>query len=209
MNAAAGLSEFGAIVLAAGFSRRMGGENKLLKPLDGRPLVAYALDTVAALGLGQVVAVAGDAAEAICALLPPVAALIENDEAADGMGRSIAKGAAAMRADLRGVFVVLGDMPFIEPGDFARLAGALRASGDEAICVPVRGGRRGHPVLFGRAHLPALARLSGDQGARMLFSAASARLVEVDGCSPGIVIDLDEPAAFAEAERKLRAKRSR
>lgn len=38
----------GAIIVAAGSSRRMGGVDKLLRPLDGRPLIAYSIAALAA-----------------------------------------------------------------------------------------------------------------------------------------------------------------
>jgi len=38
----------GAIIVAAGSSRRMGGVDKLLRPLNGRPLIAYAVAAFAA-----------------------------------------------------------------------------------------------------------------------------------------------------------------
>src|SRR5262245_33179721 len=110
------MSEFAnlaAILLAAGFSRRMGGENKLLKPLGGRPLVAHAIDTVSKLGLGQMVVVLGQSAEALAPLLPGDATAVRNPRSAEGMGTSLATGAAALDAAMAGVFVVLGDMPLV------------------------------------------------------------------------------------------------
>ncbi|WP_088346225.1 MULTISPECIES: nucleotidyltransferase family protein [Rhodomicrobium] len=195
----------GAILLAAGFSRRMGGGNKLLRPLGGRPLIAHALERLDGLGLGQLIVVVGDSADAIAPLLPASATLVRNGRAAEGMGRSLAAAAAALDPSLRGVFIALADMPFIEAGDFGKLAGALAAGGDGAICIPMHDGRRGHPVLFGRAHFPALAALSGDAGARALI-AASDKVHEIAGCSDGVLIDADDPAAFAAAERHLESR---
>ncbi len=40
---------FGAIILAAGLSKRMGGPNKLLQPYRGKPLLAFALETASSL----------------------------------------------------------------------------------------------------------------------------------------------------------------
>ena len=39
-----GLPAVCAVIVAAGSSRRMGGENKLLMPLCGRPVLAHTLE---------------------------------------------------------------------------------------------------------------------------------------------------------------------
>jgi molybdenum cofactor cytidylyltransferase len=194
------MSEFAnlaAILLAAGFSRRMGGENKLLKPLGGRPLVAHAIDTVAHLGLGQLVIVLGQSAEALTPLLPDGATVQPNPRSAEGMGTSLATGAAALDASLTGVFVVLGDMPLVERADYRRLAEAFHANGGSAVCVPVHEGQRGHPVLFPSRYFGALAACAGDSGARHILSDPETPIRDVDGCSSGVLADFDDPASFA------------
>jgi molybdenum cofactor cytidylyltransferase len=190
-----------AIMLAAGFSRRMGGENKLLKPLDGRPLIAHALATASGLGLGQLIVVLGDAADVIAPLLPASATAIRNRRAAEGMGASLASGAMALDPALAGAFVVLADMPFVTPGDYSKLAASFDAEGRDAICIPLHGRRRGHPVLFPARHFPDLAASQGDSGARRLLAEPSVRVCEVDGCSPGVLADFDDPSAFAAPAR--------
>jgi len=186
-----------AIVLAAGFSRRMGGENKLLKPLYGKPLVAHALAGLAELGLARLVVVLGQSADDITPLLPPSATVARNPRASEGMGASLAAGAAQLMPPLAGVFVVLGDMPFVTRADYEKLATAFRQAGDDAICVPLHQGQRGHPVLFAARYFPALAALHGDSGARGLLASSQARLREVEGCSAGILTDFDDPTSFA------------
>jgi CTP:molybdopterin cytidylyltransferase MocA/SAM-dependent methyltransferase len=76
-----------AIVLAAGAGSRFGG-GKLVAPLAGRPLVAHAVTTAMASGIGRVVVVLGAEADAVEAalladgLLPPAATAAE--AASDG-----------------------------------------------------------------------------------------------------------------------------
>jgi molybdenum cofactor cytidylyltransferase len=189
-------ADLAAIVLAAGFSRRMGGENKLLKPLGGQPLIRHALANAAGLGFGQLIIVLGAAADDIAPLLPDSATIVRNSLAAEGMGASLAAGAAALDARLAGAFVVLGDMPFVERGDYEKLAAAFHEERGDAICVPLHQGRRGHPVLFPARCFPALARLTGDEGARSLLTAPGERLRAIEGCSIGILTDFDNPQSF-------------
>jgi molybdenum cofactor cytidylyltransferase len=190
-------ADLAAILLAAGFSRRMGGENKLTRTLHGKPLIAHALETLGGLGLGQLVVVLGESADAIAPLLPASATVIRNPRASEGMGASLAAGAAALDPSLIGAFVALADMPFVAPSDYEALADAFRAAQGEAICIPLHQGRRGHPVLFPARHFPELAACRGDSGARHILNKPGVRLREVDGCSAGVVADFDDAASFA------------
>ncbi|KQM47006.1 molybdopterin-guanine dinucleotide biosynthesis protein MobA [Pseudomonas sp. Leaf15] len=104
-----------------------------------------------------------------------------------GMGDSIAAAVAAS-ASADGWLVVLGDMPFIQPSTLERVIDAVQ---DEGISVPVQAGKYGHPVAFGRALGPRLMALSGDRGAKPLFTKAVVREVPVE--DPGVLWDVDVP----------------
>ena len=190
-----------AIVLAAGQGVRFGG-GKLLAALNGAPLVTGALAAALAAPVRRVLVAVGDdprLVDAVQAFATPDRAdrlvLIPVPQAAEGMGASLRTAASAVSAAAEGVFVFLGDMPAIAPDTPVRLAAALDRP--ERIVAPVQAGRRGHPVLFGRAWLPALETLEGDEGARALIAAAgsSLRLVAVD--DPGVLLDIDRPEDLA------------
>ncbi len=184
----------GAIVLAAGRSSRMGGANKLLADLDGRPVLGHALDAIAAAGLPPPVVVVGHMADAVRAVIGARPAMIVvADDYASGMSRSLAAGLAAVPAGWRAALIALGDMPRVTAATLAALAAA--AADTDAVVVPVHGGRRGNPVAWGRAHWPRLAALSGDRGARALLDVADVTEVAVD--DPGIFADVDTPEALA------------
>nr|WP_218170052.1 nucleotidyltransferase family protein [Pseudomonas costantinii] len=108
-----------------------------------------------------------------------------------GMGDSIAAAVAAS-ASAQGWLVLLGDMPFIRPSSIARVIEGLEVEG---IHVPVHTGQYGHPVAFGRAFGPALMALTGDRGARPLFTNAALREVQVD--DPGVLWDVDVPQSLS------------
>ena len=108
-----------------------------------------------------------------------------------GMGDSIAAAVAAS-ASADGWLVVLGDMPFIQPSTLDRVIDAVQ---DDGISVPVQAGKYGHPVAFGRALGPRLMALSGDRGAKPLFTQAVVREVPVE--DPGVLWDVDLPQALS------------
>ena len=177
-----------AILLAAGNSSRF-GSNKLLHPLpDGTPL-------------------AGAAARNLQAAVPHVLAIVRPEDhllaklfaaegvdvlpcptAVEGMGASLACGIRATDS-AQGWIVALADMPFIQTATIAAIRQALEAGAQ--LAAPVFNGQRGHPVGFGRHFLPALASLTGDQGARDIVAAHWANSELIACHDPGILADID------------------
>ncbi len=62
-----------------------------------------------------------------------------------------------------------------------------------AICVPVRHGRRGNPVLWGRRYFAEMMELTGDTGAKPLMARHEAKLVDVEVMTDSIFHDIDAP----------------
>jgi len=189
-----------AVVTAAGFGRRYGPGSKLHATLDGRAVIAWTLDTLAALPLHarRVVIAPADAATRALAIAAG-AEVVENPEPAVGLGRSIACGVQSLPADTDGVLIMLGDMPQAREAVALDLMAVFEALDAAAIVAPLHDGRRGHPVLFGAHHLPALAALTGDQGARDILQRAQVTLVPV--ADAGVLLDIDTPADLAAAGR--------
>lgn len=163
-----------AIVLAAGSSRRYGRGNKLLAPIDGMPMIRRVCAAACASSARPVIVVTGHDPLRVRRALQPLRARLRpvfNRRYRDGMASSLQRGAAALPADCAGAVICLGDMPAVDARQINALLRAFRP-GDTAV-VPVAGGRRGNPVLLGRALLERLDELSGDEGARRLLSEAS------------------------------------
>jgi molybdenum cofactor cytidylyltransferase len=186
----------GAVILAAGASRRMGA-NKLVAMLGGKPVLGWVLEAVAAAGLPPPVVVTDGRSEAVGAVLKscPHSPAIAPD-AAQGMARSIAAGIAAVPHDWQAALICLGDMPLVS-SDLLRALAAR--SHPDAICAPVYAGRRGHPVLWGRNHFAALMALEGDNGARGLMAGFEAVAWHDDS----IFGDVDTPEDLARAEERI------
>ncbi len=192
------------LLLAAGRGRRFAAAarepsapaDKLLARIDGVPVARRALESLAA-GCDALVAVVRPDAPAALREALSGARIVDAPEADLGMGHSLAAAARAAAGDgADAVLVMPADMPWLAPATAASIA-ALAREGDAAsrasrIVVPaLPDGRRGHPVAFGAAHLAALARLTGDRGARSLLDAHPVRLATVDDA--GILRDVDTP----------------
>jgi molybdenum cofactor cytidylyltransferase len=187
-------SRVAALVLAAGRSSRMRGVNKLLAELDGDPLVAHAVDAALASTAANVVVVTGhQAARVRAALAGRDVEFAHNRYYARGLSSSLRRGLAALDAGTAGALICLGDMPWVSPADLDALIAAF-ARADAPICVPVRGRRRGNPVLWPARHFPALCALQGDVGARGLLRRYAREVVRVPMRSAGVTRDVDTPA---------------
>lgn len=197
------LREFATIVLAAGRSQRMGLRNKLLMEIAGKPLLAHTLETVASLTLADFIVVTGHEHQQIADLTGGYPArVVFNTAYRDGLGASIACGADALCTRVSGVFIHLGDVPFVSASTFQALAHALvlDRDGKYQVFAPEFAGRRGHPILFRPELLPKLRELNGDEGARRLIGAAICQNVRVQ--DPYITRDFDNEAEFAALQRQ-------
>lgn len=114
--------------------------------------------------------------------------VIDDDEAAGGMGHSIALGVAE-RSGAPGWLVLPADMPLVQPGTLLAVATALE---NHAVAYAQHRGRRGHPVGFASELYSELVLLKGDEGARRIVARYPAHPVEVN--DPGVLIDIDTPA---------------
>jgi len=195
-----------AVILAAGAGRRFAqqsGGRKLLAPFEGRPLVAGALDAAFAAPVRRVFLVTDGDPDLAGIARDHVRSLGREDDfdvvvaadAAEGMGASLRAGIDALPPGSDGVFVFLGDMPRVPPDLALDLARALVSGVDAA--APCFDGRRGHPVLFGKACFSALRNLGGDVGAREVLAALGERLALVDGRDAGVLFDVDRPEDLA------------
>ncbi|MBK9135826.1 MAG: nucleotidyltransferase family protein [Betaproteobacteria bacterium] len=127
--------------------------------------------------------------------------VVADDEAARGMGHSIAAGVAE-RSGAPGWLILPADMPLVQP---ATLLAVARALEHHAVAFAQHKGRRGHPVGFSSELYSELVRLSGDEGARRIVARYPAFAVEVPDA--GTLVDIDTPADL-EAARAAAAQPS-
>ncbi|HVU23962.1 MAG TPA: nucleotidyltransferase family protein [Opitutus sp.] len=191
---------FGAIILAAGGSTRM-GEPKQLLPLGGRPLLVRAVEAALASPAWPVVVVLGAHAEKMRPLLARFPVLVADNPAwSEGMASSLRAGIATLREfsrSLDAALLALCDQPAFSAGVIAGLAEALHATG-RSVAAARYAGHLGSPAIFRREHFTALAALTGEEGARTLLSAMPDRVAAVD--LPALAQDIDTPGDFAAAQ---------
>ncbi len=194
-----------AVILAAGRSTRMGGPNKLLAELDGKPLVRIVTEQVLASKASEVVVVTGhQATEVEKALAGLKVKFVRNPDFAEGLASSVKAGIAAVPTTADAAVVCLGDMPLIDAHLIDRLIEAFAPDRGNLIAVPVSDNRRGNPVLWSRRFFDELMTLDGDIGARHLIAKHNEAVAEVAVEGHGAFLDIDTPEALAAARQGKR-----
>jgi molybdenum cofactor cytidylyltransferase len=178
------------IVLAAGASSRFGSQ-KLLAPLGGRPVLQHVLDSLAAVGMDDVVVVLGRDADAVEREIRWRAERrTVNPRPQDGLSSSLRVGLDAVAEDpaVDAVLIALGDQPTLRPE-------TVRAVVDVAVSTPRPFVRARYadddapnPVLVRRSAWALVAGLSGDRGLGPLLAARRDEVTEVavGGSNPDI-----------------------
>ena len=186
-----------AVVLAAGRSTRMGGPNKLLAEIRGRPLVRLVVDEAVASHAKPVIVVVGhERGEVEKALAGLPVQFVHNPDFAQGLGTSLKAGIAAVPAEADGAIVCLADMPQVDASLLNRLIAAFDPDRGALIVMPTAEGRRGNPVLWSRRFFPDLMAIEGDVGARHFIGRYSEAAVEVPLEGKAALVDVDTPEAL-------------
>jgi CTP:molybdopterin cytidylyltransferase MocA len=181
----------GAILLAAGASRRLGRAKQLIE-VDGEPLlrrIAHALLATAPIEL--VVVLGHEAArmrEAVVGL--PLRCIVAADHAS-GMSGSLRAGIADLDARCDGALVALTDQPALDAAHLLALRDTWRRAPRQAV-ASAYAGVLGVPVLLPRAWFADISALRGDVGARELLRAQRGDVIAID--APALARDLDTPA---------------
>ena len=183
------------------------GEPKALLDLHGRTFLESAVDALLNGGCtGVVVVVPGEevvveevssggrASIADLARRLPVTTVFNPDRGSEQID-SLRVALEALPSTATGALVLPVDHPLVSAHTVAALIAASRSNPD-AVVRPTREGTPGHPTLFPRALWRLLFDPSLPRGARSVVESADTRTVEVAVDDPGVVADIDTPAAY-------------
>jgi len=189
-----------AIVLAAGMSRRMEGENKLLLPFGDKTMLETTLNQILAAGVGEVVVVIGHEAERVQVLLKnrPVKTAFNPDFVA-GMTSSIQTGIRAASPETQGFMICLSDMPLIDSSVYQQLADVFFEkikTEQQVIVQPVFENTPGNPVIFSAIFKNEILALEHPDGCKPIVQANREFVVHVPVATDSISRDADTVADF-------------
>ncbi|EGL81730.1 4-diphosphocytidyl-2C-methyl-D-erythritol synthase [Caldalkalibacillus thermarum TA2.A1] len=189
------MNDIGAIILAAGMSKRMGQPKQFLN-LHGKPLFRYSVETAVRSGLRPVIVVGGEHTKLLKEYIRDLPAeVIHNPNFATGMSSSLKVGVKAIQDKVSASFVFLADQPFIPVTVVNRLRKvyAVAKSKNIKIIRPRYAAVPGHPVLFAEDIFPDLLRIEGDRGANHVIRQHLAEVEYVDFDHSLWGVDIDTP----------------
>ena len=155
----------GAVILAAGASRRYGSPKQLVV-IAGRTLLEHAIEGAMAAELAPIAAVVPAWLSRPARLDSPTLQWIRNPFPERGMGLSLRLGLAALGDRVTAAVILLGDQPRVAP---ATIAALVAARGDRPVAAATAGGVMAPPVLIERTHFHLADGLTGEAGLRHLL----------------------------------------
>ncbi len=195
----------GAIVLAAGMSRRMGEPKVLLPWTHGKTIIEHIIDQLILARIDHITVVTGNRADQVAALATARGAeVVFNPRYEVGeMLSSLKVGLMHQAGEIAAALVVLGDQPRIQP----KVAGQVMmayAEGRGDLVVPSYQMRRGHPILIDRRYWNELIALPDEGNPRDVINTHTMTYVNVDNDS--ILRDVDTPQDYRQERQRAGLK---
>jgi len=179
------LKNIDAILMASGFSRRFGAENKLLQKVGGVPLARRTLELACSIPFGAVHFVAADAE--VLRLADGLPVRTHRNERPDrGQCESVRLGALNSDADYYIFFPC--DQPFL---DAATVLALCEHAEPGKIVFPTHEGRPASPNLFSKAFRDDLLSLGDGENARVIKNRNPDALVRVPVADGRTLTDID------------------
>lgn len=182
------------IILAAGLSRRMGQENKLLLPFDGSTVIETTIKNILKAELGHITVVVGHEKELLTPILKnyPLS-IVPNFDFETGMTSSIQAGVkSCLNNDP--YMICLSDMVLLQPADYQYIKTAfldIFKRDDKAIIVPVFNKKRGNPVVFSAFYRSEILALTDTEGCKPIVQAHADSVHFIEMPTDSILKDMD------------------
>lgn len=184
------MQRIAAIILAAGYSRRMHAFKPLIE-IDGTIILDYAANIFIQSDIGKIIVITGYEAERVSALARARGYTpVHNPHFDTGMFSSILAGIAAVPPDFDAAFILPVDIPFVSHTTVRALAQSI---GDQLAAIPRYEKKPGHPPLIRRPWFETLAKWNGNEGLSGFFHAHASDIAFIDVDDPGIMRDIDTP----------------
>jgi molybdenum cofactor cytidylyltransferase len=202
-----GEPKIAAILLAAGQGKRLGKAKALLE-LDGKPAVYHVFDELVAAKFSPLIVTLNPHVHKELAAtgerfdyLSESAQIVLNPSPELGTLHSIRLGLEALETPADAVLFMPVDHPFIQ---IDTLKSLKRVANSSAIVIPTFDGKRGHPPIFGRDHLPGLFEIPLDEGARGVIRRAEGSIIEVETGDEGVLWNINTAADWEQHTVKRR-----
>ena len=185
-----------AILLAAGRSTRMSGENKLVKDFHGIPLIKHSVRNILASSIDELIIVLGHQKEILEKLINKNEKIqfVFNKDFESGMASSIKTGLDNLSKKTEAFFICLGDMPMVGHDIYNQL---IKSKDSKEIIVPTYKGQQGNPVLFDKSMKEKVLDIRGDVGAKKILGLNKATVLNLEINNQSIVKSFNTQGDFS------------
>ncbi len=197
------MGKTGAIILAAGMSKRMRSA-KLLLPLNGAPMIHYPIALALQQKLNPIVVVAGQYIDEIRSAVDcPEITYLYNPDYKSGIASSLKLGIKELTNQVDAAMIFLGDQPFVHEQVVRSIRTIYENEKDSGVRIvrPRYAGQQGHPILFHHDMFRYFTSLNGDEGGRNIIKSHKDCLELIDFSEPLWGMDIDTPEDYEKVRK--------
>ena len=158
-----------AILLAAGQSKRMKSENKLIKLYKDKPLINYSLNVLKKSKVNKIIIVLGYQYKEVKKIIKKNNRIIftYNKNYKKGMASSIKIGLKKLSKNDNGFIIAQSDMPFVKPSDINKICRSIKTKKFLVHALKHKN-RLGNPMGFDISLIKKFKNIKGQFGAKFM-----------------------------------------
>ncbi len=158
-----------AILLAAGQSKRMKSENKLIKLYKNKPLINYSLNVLKKSKVNKIIIVLGHQHKEVKKIIKKNKKIIftYNKNYKKGMASSIKIGLKKISKNDKGFIVAQSDMPFVKKSDINKICRSINSKKFLIHALKYKN-RVGNPIGFDSSLIKKFKNIKGQFGAKFM-----------------------------------------
>ena len=158
-----------AILLAAGQSKRMKSENKLIKLYKNKPLINYSLNVLKKSKVNKIIIVLGHQHKEVKKIIKKNKKIIftYNKNYKQGMASSIKTGLKKISKNDKGFIVAQSDMPFVKQSDINKICRSINSKKFLIHALKYKT-RVGNPIGFDSSLIKKFKNIKGQFGAKFM-----------------------------------------
>ena len=186
-----------AILLAAGQSKRMKSENKLIKLYKNKPLINYSLNVLTKSKVNKIIIVLGHQHKELKKIIKKNKKIIftYNKNYKKGMASSIKNGLKKISKNDKGFIVAQSDMPFVKQSDINKICRSINSKKFLVHALKYKN-RVGNPIGFDSSLIKKFKNIKGQFGAKFMVKRLKNRTNFIKTMSIKSFKDFDKASDF-------------
>ena len=186
-----------AILLAAGQSKRMKSENKLIKLYKNKPLINYSLNVLTKSKVNKIILVLGHQHKEVKKIIKKNKKIIftYNKNYKKGMSSSIKIGLKKISKNDKGFIIAQSDMPFVKQSDINKICRSINSKKFLIHALKYKN-RVGNPIGFDSSLIKKFKNIKGQFGAKFMVKRLKNRTNFIKTMSIKSFKDFDKASDF-------------